>query len=809
MNRIIDDYRRRTDEGEGYTVCDADVMEAERERLQRDPKVGLALSGGGIRSASVSIGVLQALSRHDILKDVDYISTVSGGGYTGSALTWWLGRSLPELPLDGPFDTFKGGTNVDNFPFGAFKPEDASAGKRTGKAQFAILDFLRFHSSYLLPGQGLDLLSIVALVLRNILLSMIIHLSGLTIVLFIVFLVPVTVGTYWDAVDGDELVSPIVIHAFSGWVTAWLAELPVREPISVIVSVTFLHCAFYAGCVFLAVSGMYALGTLVFQRLQTRAPKGNWGEIRYTLRIGSQRLFGWLLRIFLVAMLLGIVPTLHALSDSRVLFTAILVCVALILMFTPFTSNVFNIPRGVDRVQRTAGAWLFLAMVLFVSYSIALECLKSVLEVVEELSVALAKRGESEEFIRDLGSKVLFMMYSTVGLLSVIVFGIVGRLVNVNYLGIHRMYRDRLMELFLPDKMAVETQKWNPSRDANKALIEEMCPKEAPRPYHLINANVVLVDSKRTKYRERGGANFILSPLFCGSEATGWRRSRKYMKRTDPGMTLGTAMAISGAAANPYAGGGGSGWTRNRAVSIAMSMLSLRLGYWAPNPNPTKDKGEIPNFISPSITAVFVLRRLHEGNAVLDLTDGGHFENLGLYELIRRELDTIIVCDASADPRGEYVSLATAIGRARVDFRATIEFPDDGYGLAGLKAEERGGDTVDVLGQGANRGFAVGRIVYRSGAVGRLIYVKPTLTKNLGPEAISYSRRSPRFPHESTADQFFDEQQFEVYRELGEMLGDMAAPQIRDGRWEGKRWNPSGKEEAQPQETPADGKASQ
>ena len=51
---------------------------------------GLALSGGGIRSATFSLGVLQALARHDILKFIDYISTVSGGGHIGAGLTWWL-----------------------------------------------------------------------------------------------------------------------------------------------------------------------------------------------------------------------------------------------------------------------------------------------------------------------------------------------------------------------------------------------------------------------------------------------------------------------------------------------------------------------------------------------------------------------------------------------------------------------------------------------------------------------------------------------------------------------------------------------
>ena len=68
-----------------------------------------------------------------------------------------------------------------------------------------------------------------------------------------------------------------------------------------------------------------------------------------------------------------------------------------------------------------------------------------------------------------------------------------------------------------------------------------------------------------------------------------------------------------------------------------------------------------------------------------------------------------------------------------------------------------------------------------------MIYIKPTLTKNLGPEIVSYSRRRPGFPHETTSDQFFDEQQFEVYRELGVVLGDMAAPQISRGKWNQSR----------------------
>ena len=147
--------KQSTDTSCDYTLSDEYVMKAERKRMKcKDPEIGLALSGGGIRSASFSLGVLQALARHGILKEVDYLSTVSGGGYTGSALTWWLGRNIPEFPLDKLTEELRAGTTADNFPFGVVDPGDDSIGKQTSKAQHSILDFLRFHSSYLVPGGG-------------------------------------------------------------------------------------------------------------------------------------------------------------------------------------------------------------------------------------------------------------------------------------------------------------------------------------------------------------------------------------------------------------------------------------------------------------------------------------------------------------------------------------------------------------------------------------------------------------------------------------------------------------------------------
>src|SRR5690606_36770925 len=201
------------------------------------------------------------------------------------------------------------------------------------------------------------------------------------------------------------------------------------------------------------------------------------------------------------------------------------------------------------------------------------------------------------------------------------------------------------------------------------------------RPYHLINANVVLVDSSASDFRARGGDSFVLSPLYCGSRATGWVRSSSYMAGSGRGLTLSSAMAISGAAVNPNTGVAGRGLMRNRLVSMLLTALNLRLGYWATNPKKHKDR--IPNFISPGLVAGVLAEGLHENASMVELTDGGHFENLGLYELIRRQVKLIVVSDAGCDPDFDFGDLANAVERARVDFGVKIEFRGE-YPLSDL-----------------------------------------------------------------------------------------------------------------------------
>lgn len=149
----------------------------------------------------------------------------------------------------------------------------------------------------------------------------------------------------------------------------------------------------------------------------------------------------------------------------------------------------------------------------------------------------------------------------------------------------------------------------------------------------------------------------------------------------------------------------------------------------------------------------------------VQLSDGGHFENLGLYELIRRRLKVIIVVDASADPEFTFASLHTALARASEDFGVWIDF-ENGDRLRDMIPKEQ--ESIQRGVYLAERGYATGTIHYPDESErGLLIYIKSTLIEDAPLELLCYARANPQFPDEPTADQFFSEAQFEAYRTLG------------------------------------------
>jgi hypothetical protein len=259
-------------------------------------------------------------------------------------------------------------------------------------------------------------------------------------------------------------------------------------------------------------------------------------------------------------------------------------------------------------------------------------------------------------------------------------------------------------------------------------------------------------DSHNLKFKNRGGDNFIFTPLVCGSSATGYVAAKQCRAGK---IDLGTAFTISGAAVDPNTGA-----TRSRPQALLMALFNIRLGYWIRNP--ARPSGLIKNLTRP-IWHVYMLCemlgfRLNERRRYVHLSDGGHFENLGLYELVRRKCRYIFVSDAGADPEWTFEDLANACEKVRVDFGADIIIDSQPLHPKGdLKLSDKA--------------YVVGTVNYHDGSSGKILYIKTTLIPGLPEDIYGYQRAHRSFPDEPTSDQFFSEEQFEAYRELGFQVG--------------------------------------
>ena len=239
----------------------------------------------------------------------------------------------------------------------------------------------------------------------------------------------------------------------------------------------------------------------------------------------------------------------------------------------------------------------------------------------------------------------------------------------------------------------------------------------------------------------------------------GYRPTASYQSRW--GTYLGSAMSISGAAASPL-----SGYHTSAPLAALMTIFNVRLGQWLGNPA----DAEAWQRSSPSFGARYLLKELtasaNTDAKFLYLSDGGHFENLGLYELVRRGCRLIIATDAGCDPDYAFDDLANAVRKCSIDLGAEIEID-----VGAL----RPGDAF----KHTRTHHAVGLIHYADGNEGVLLYLKASLTGGEAPDILNYATNHPAFPHDTTADQAFDEDQFESYRKLGFHIGDELFGAIR------------------------------
>jgi hypothetical protein len=222
-------------------------------------------------------------------------------------------------------------------------------------------------------------------------------------------------------------------------------------------------------------------------------------------------------------------------------------------------------------------------------------------------------------------------------------------------------------------------------------------------------------------------------------------------------------MAISGAAASSNMGA-----RSNRALTPTLALLNVRVGFWLRNPGFVRNRGwaaRLCDFFSLWFLSELIAR-LRETSWKVYLTDGGHLENLGAYALLKRRCRLIVIVDAEADPEMKFSSLMTLQRYARIDLGIRITIPWQQIRETTLKVTQEAHDG-SMFNQRPGPHCAVGTVDYATGASGIIVYIKASLTGDENDYVRDYKSRYALFPHESTADQFFTEEQFETYRALG------------------------------------------
>ncbi len=345
--------------------------------------------------------------------------------------------------------------------------------------------------------------------------------------------------------------------------------------------------------------------------------------------------------------------------------------------------------------------------------------------------------------------------------------------VDINLFSIYQYYKNRLVRAYLGASRTKRQVNAFTGFDMNDDIL--MANLQQQRPYHIINTALNLVSGKDLAWQQRKAAAFSIAPLYTGFEMPlngsrntgGYRNTAEYLGT--PSISLGQALAISGAAASPN-----MGYHSSPTLAFLMTVFNVRLGRWCGNPAVSKSAkaagmggvieqqlGIAPQIWQrdgPQFGAWYLLRELfassNESMPFVYLSDGGHFENLAIYELVRRRCKLIVVCDASADKDRAFTDLGNALRKAYVDQGVEIEM------------------NIDALREAqAEKHFAVGTIHYErvdtTLSAGTLLYLKPALCGSEPADVLNYAAEHKDFPHESTADQWFDEAQFESYRKLG------------------------------------------
>ena len=875
--------------GDPTDIADPDSPERDYERRVQNAVddcgtdlAALCLSGGGIRSATFALGVMQGLARYGLLNKFHYLSSVSGGGYIASWLTTW--RSLEK-------------DSVINEALNASMETGAEPPEITG---------IRADSNYLTPKLGLlsaDTWTVVALYIRNLLLNWILFVpffmgcfllprACASVLLLLRGSLDPLVAFEWGCAEGvGLLVVALGVGIFGRFVKAgaWLTE---RRFLGYVLLALVLSGAFFTvaavsgGCSGRSLAGWTKHSLVQWAPwLTSWTPRTVMGAAGAAIGSGAyfvawvlgrflsrphtspaERHIEWLDVFFwsLSGAVVGELAVVGINLIARNVHHGVLhgVCTLVANDYTPSRDTAVNLATvaglsgfvlaylvgelvyvglasfsqkaDMDRewLARSSGylvatavgwglfsaisllspqplqaAWAWavtamgsvvsgfitgklgwsnvtsattagqklknvspmrLASVAAVIFALLISALLSLLDQNMEalmtaphvlLSWLPGRSNEARTFCADV-ALMLILIAVAAGL---------SFFINVNRFSMHALYRNRLVRAFLgsararaadpgthpPKRKSDPFTGFDPFDNVHLADLQSRTASEHPvhgeRLFHVINASLNVVSSRRLAWQERKAESFTMSRLFCGNPYVGYRYTREYGGHTKGGLTLGTAMAISGAAVSPN-----MGYNSSSLIAFLLMLFNVRLGWWLGSPRYGRDsRREAPTFsLTPALKEL--AGDTTDRSKWIYLSDGGHFENLGLYEMVRRRCRKIVVSDAACDPDCNFEDLGNAVRKIFIDFGVSIEFKQ-------LEIKPRKNPPTPGL------RFAIGSISYPgSKRPGWLLYLKPTYQDSIPRVDVrSYAAAHATFPHESTVDQWFSESQLESYRALG------------------------------------------
>jgi hypothetical protein len=363
-----------------------------------------------------------------------------------------------------------------------------------------------------------------------------------------------------------------------------------------------------------------------------------------------------------------------------------------------------------------------------------------------------------------------------IGIVSLGLLWILGRFVDFNYLTQHYFFRDRIADIALKTDFETRDGHTKTVRDDREERLYWITPKNCSAPYHLVMTSLNLPGSWHMKYRDQKAAPFVFSKFYCGSEITGYAKNNTGQYRG--GATkYARSLGLSGAAISPV-----MGYRTFFAQSFMTTLLNVRLGLWMTSPDqysneklkndpkPHHNEGSVfwPTYLWDEMRG-----SINERKPLIYLTDGEHTgDNIGLYPLFQRRCGIIIAGDAGQDPQALCKALFRVIRQVNYDMGITVDINVDALSPAKYDSEKKEADT-------SASHFAIGKIFYPEtinaqgnkvdSKEGWLIYLKPSITGDDPGSILKYwDNHKVDFPHPTTADQFYDEKQFEMQRALGE-----------------------------------------